>query len=178
MMAAGKSKPIAIIRYFRFCLKLGNTSPLFSLLNRLRVVIVPRLRAAASPNIRAGISMIPWGSKAANTKPRDAFSTAMVDTRASIQPLTVKVIIGIRQNIGLRAKLKSRTEAFLTKMSIARRMGGSETNMLPNSSRVATSSKMMLVMLDGVAKPNIRPMANNEMAIKIHLLYFISAHRL
>ena len=170
MMAAGKSKPIAIIRYFRFRLKLGNTSLLFSLLNRLRVTIVPKLRAAASPNIRAGISTIPWGSKAANTKPRDVFSTAKVDTMASIQPFTVKVIMGIRQNIGLRAKLKSRTETFLAKMSMTIRMGGSEANIPPNSSRTMMSSEMILVMLAGVAKPNIRPMANKKIAMKLHLL--------
>jgi len=172
MIAAGRSKASAIIRYFRFRLKLGKTRLLFSFLNRLRVTIVPKLRAAASPNIRAGISTIPWGSTAANTKPRDSFSTAMVDTMASIQPLTVKAIIGIRQNIGLRAKLKSRTEVFLTKMSMAVRMGGSEaseSSISPNSSRTVMSSEMVL-MLAGVAKPNIRPMANNEIAMKLHLL--------
>jgi len=29
---------------------------------------------------------------------------------------------------------------------------------------------MVLVMLAGVAKPNIRPMANNKIAMKLHLL--------
>ena len=170
MMAAGRSSPIAIIRNFRFCLKLGNTRLLFSFLNRLRVTVAPRLRAAASPNIRAEISMIPWGSKADSTKPRDSFSTAMVDTMAIIQPLTAKVIMGIRQNIGLNAKLRSRTEVFLTKMSMAVRIEGIEANRPPSSSMATMSSKMILVMLVGVAKPNTRPMINNEIAIKFHLL--------
>jgi len=89
---------------------------------------------------------------------------------ATIQPLTVKVIIGIRQKIELRAKLKSRTEVFLTKMSMTTRMEGSEAKVPPNSSRAAMSSAMALVMLAGVAKPNIRPMANNKIAMKLHLL--------
>lgn len=170
MMAAGNSKANAIIRYFMFCLKLGNTSLLFSFLNRLRVAMVPKLRAAASPNIKAPSSTIPWGSKAANTKPRDSSSATTVDTMASIQPLIVKVITGSRQKIGLRAKLMSRTEAFLTKMTMAIRKRGSEANILLNSLRAAMSSEMGPAMLVGVAKPNIRPMTNNKMAMKIHLL--------
>jgi starvation-inducible outer membrane lipoprotein len=89
---------------------------------------------------------------------------------ASIQPLTVKAIIGIRQKIGLRTKLKSKTEAFLAKMSVAVRIGGSEANVPPNSSRAAMSSEIVLVMLAGVAKPNIKPIANNKIAMKLHLL--------
>ena len=59
IMAAGTSRIKASIRYLRFCLRFGRSSFLFSLYIMANITIVPKLRAAASPMIRAGISKMP-----------------------------------------------------------------------------------------------------------------------
>ena len=84
--------------------------------------------------------------------------------------MIVKVKIGSRQKIGLRAKLSSKTEAFLVKIRMAVRAGGREAKMPLSSFKTAISSERRLAKLAGVAKPNVSPLPNKKIAMKIHLL--------
>jgi hypothetical protein len=78
--------------------------------------------------------------------------------------------MGTKQNTGLKAKLRSRTDTFLVKMRTMIRIEGSEAKIPPSSSMAVISSEKTLVELIGVTKPTIIEMVNTVTVIKIHLL--------
>ena len=119
MIAAGTSRTKASTRYFKFCFRLGSSTLLLFGEIRAIIVMAPKLRAAASPMIRAGISKMPWGSRPASKKPRDFSSATMTEKQDSSKPLKARATIGNRHRMGLNMKLKIRTETFLKKMNIA-----------------------------------------------------------
>jgi len=55
MIAAGSSKMQAIVRYLKFRFRPGSKRFLFFFETRAIMASVPKLRAAASPIIRAGV---------------------------------------------------------------------------------------------------------------------------
>ncbi len=82
------------------------------------ITITPKLRAAASAIMRAGISKTPWGSIPEIRKPSDFSLTTDTETKPRSQPLTNSAISGNRQRIGLRTKLITSAKILLARMNI------------------------------------------------------------
>src|SRR4030042_1327655 len=99
-----------------------------------------------------------------------------LDTRARSHPLTARVRTGIRQRIGLRAKLSSKAKAFFIKINITVETLNGATRS-PSFSRAAISSEMGLVLVVGVARPRALPIPKKRRATKIHHLYFIAHYQ-